>query len=195
MTPFTVHDADGRILRSGICQDEAFDHQAQDGEAVLPIESKDDRHYVDVGSGTLVEFPPQPKPEYVFDYKSKSWVDSRSLADLQDLKWIDIKKARSAVEFSQFTYSGMVFDGDLNAQRRLSTYISVSKSALAAGTPFQAEFILADNTVVVLDAQDFVNIELTKANQVAQAFSKAAELRVKVYAAQTIEELSTINWI
>lgn len=195
MTPYTVHDADGRILRSGICQEEVLDKQAGAGEFVLPILSKDDKHYVDVDSGILFPLPISPDPTYTFDYKSKKWLDNRSLDALKDAKWAEIKKARTSVEFGQFSYKGMVFDGDVDAQRRLGTYISVSKSAIAAGTPFQAEFILADNTVVTLQAEDFVAIELTKANQVAEAFTKAAGLRQSIYSAQSSDELSRINWI
>lgn len=194
MTPFTVYDADGRILRTGVCQDEILAIQAQDGEYVLPIESSDHLQYIDVVTGTLVDIPTRPDPVFVFDYGSKAWVDPRTLADLQDLKWAEIKVRRTAVEFGPFEYNGMVFDGDLNAQRRLGTYISISKSALAAGTTFQAEFILADNSVVTLNATDFVAIELAKANQVAQAFSKAAVLRQTIYATTDTQALAAIHW-
>jgi hypothetical protein len=194
MTPFTVYDSEGRILRSGVCQDEVLTMQAQEGEYVLPVESRDHQHYVDVVTGTLVEIPAQPGPQFVFDYTLKTWVDPRTLAQLQDLKWTQIKSARSAVEFGVFEYNGMVFDGDLNAQRRLSTYISISKSALATGSTFQAQFILANNTVVTLNAEDFVAIEVAKANQVAQAFSKAAQLRQMIYATQSAQDLDSIQW-
>lgn len=46
MTPFTVYDSAGRILRSGQCQEECLGAQAGQGESVLPVESHDLTHYV-----------------------------------------------------------------------------------------------------------------------------------------------------
>lgn len=50
MTPFTVFDSAGRILRSGKCQDDCLDLQAGQGESVLPVESDDLAHYVSGGA-------------------------------------------------------------------------------------------------------------------------------------------------
>lgn len=39
MTPFTVYDKAGRILRSGMCQKEFIDMQTREGESVIPVKS------------------------------------------------------------------------------------------------------------------------------------------------------------
>lgn len=108
--------------------------------------------------------------------------------------WRRIKAARTEVEFGPFLWGGMEFDGDADAQRRLAGYISVSKSAIAAGQPFSAEFTLRDNTIVTLSAEDFVAIELAKVQQVAAAFSHASQLRAQINAAQTFDDLEAIQW-
>lgn len=151
-------------------------------------------HYVDLSDLTIKGKPSQPSDNYVFDYVLKEWVDPRSFADMQALKWEDIKKFRDAAEFGPFQYNGMEFDGDVDAQRRLSGYISISKGAIAAEQPFSAVFTLANNTEVLLTAQDFVGIEIAKVSSVAAAFSKAADLRKQIEAAGTLAELNAINW-
>lgn len=116
------------------------------------------------------------------------------LPDLKAAKWAEIKAARNTAELGPFTYNAQVFDGDLNAQRRLAAYISVSKSALAAGQAFAAEFTLANNTLVTLSAQDFVGIELAKVQAVATAFARATALRGQIEAAETSEQVALIGW-
>ena len=138
--------------------------------------------------------PARPSAHHTFDWTGKAWIDPRTLQDLKDAKWADIKRARDAAELGPFTYDAMEFDGDLNAQRRLAAYISVSKSALAAGQDFSAEFTLADNTQGTLSALDFVGSELAKVQAVAATFAHASALRAQSEAAQTPAELDAIHW-
>lgn len=46
MTPFTVYDSDGRILRSGCCPEAYVAPQAGPGEFATPFESNDATDYV-----------------------------------------------------------------------------------------------------------------------------------------------------
>ena len=143
------------------------------------------------------EFVPlgaSPSKNHVFDYEQNQWVDPRTLDDLKALKRAEINQHRDQVEFGPFEYNGMAFDGDVDAQRRLAGYISVSKSALAQGEEYSREFILADNTVVTLQANDFVAIELAKIDQVAAAFAKAILLKQQIEQATSKEELEAIVW-
>lgn len=153
-----------------------------------------DSHYVDLGSNNLVAKPPQPSKHHTFNWQTKQWQDPRTLQDLQTAQWATIKQARDAAELGPFSCNGMRFDGDLNAQRRLAAYISVSKSAIAAGQPFSAEFTLADNTLVMLSAQDFVGIELAKVQSVAAAFAHATALRAQIEAASTAAQVAAVVW-
>lgn len=46
MIRFIVHDRDGRILRTGLCQKACLELQAQSGEFVMAGEADDREHYV-----------------------------------------------------------------------------------------------------------------------------------------------------
>lgn len=129
-----------------------------------------------------------------FHVPTGQWVDTRSLVDKRAAKWDGIKQLRDAIEFGVFSYGGMVFDGDVDAQRRLGGYISISKSAIAAGQAFSADFTLADNTMVNLTAQDFVAIELAKVQSVAAAFAIAVDLRNQIEAALTEQAIEAVAW-
>ena len=146
------------------------------------------------GGEVFILKPPPPSAHHIFDYTTKQWVDPRTLDDHKSAKWKEIKRQRDVAEFATFTYNNMEFDGDLDAQRRLTAYISVSKSSIAAGQPFEAEFTLANNTNVTLTAQDFVGIELAKVQAVAATFNHASALRSQIDAATTVQEVEAITW-
>lgn len=70
MKHFVVYSGNGRIIRFGLCQDETFDMQAGEGEFILEAESVGNQY---IQNGELVDMPPQPSLDYVFDYDTKQW--------------------------------------------------------------------------------------------------------------------------
>lgn len=156
-------------------------------------------HAVDVQSTFLVDgklrsVGPSPGPEHMFDYAKRAWVDTRSLAWYKARQWETIKSQRDAIEFGTFSYLGRVFDGDRDAQRRLTYCVSVSKQALALGGKFTTTFVLADNSTVELTAVDFIAIESAKGSQVLAAFAVAIPLRKRIEAATTVAEVEAVVW-
>lgn len=145
-----------------------------------------------VVSNLYYELPPPPAPQLVFNYTTKQWEDPRTLSDFKLEKQEHLKKQRDEAEFGPFTYNGMTFDGDLDAQRRLSVLVSAAKSAIAAGYSFTKDFTLADNTVVQLSAEDFIGIEMAKLWQVDVAFQEYREKKARIDSATTLEELEAI---
>lgn len=71
MKNFVVYLSDGSVVRSGLCQDETFEMQNNEGEYLLEALYTGNQYVVD---GQLVDMPPQPSEDYVFDYQNKSWV-------------------------------------------------------------------------------------------------------------------------
>jgi hypothetical protein len=53
MTAFIVHDATGRILRSGTCPPDHVAMQARDGQTAFAAHGRDDTHWVDGGAVVL----------------------------------------------------------------------------------------------------------------------------------------------
>lgn len=188
MATYSIFAPNGELSRVLTIGEGDLSGNMLDGETCIPgIYSL---HYVH--EGLVLPLPTQPSPHHTFDYTTKQWIDPRTLTDLKAAKWAEIKRQRDLTEFAPLTYNAMVFDGDLDAQRRLTAYISVSKSAIAAGQPFSAEFTLADNTLVTLTAQDFVGIEMAKVQAVAEAFAHASALRLQIEAATSAAELDAV---
>lgn len=142
--------------------------------------------------GCFNPLPARPTQHHVFNYTTKQWEDPRTLSDFKLEKQAHLKKQRDEAEFGPFTYNGMTFDGDLDAQRRLSVLVSAAKSAIAAGYTFTKEFTLADNSVVQLTAEDFIGIEMAKLWQVDEAFQVYRAKKAAIEAATTLDDLEAI---
>lgn len=191
MKPFTIYKANGQIIRSGNSPEDMLEYQVNENEFLIIGDYSDTKYYIDTTSEHSAKLIPEsPNTAYVFNYDSKQWEDSRSTREVKNKQWELIKRERTKVEFGTFEYNGMLFDGDLDAQRRLSTYISISKS----NSNFTAMFILADNSIVQLTASDFIAIEVAKATQVAEAFEKAATLRNLIENSSSKDVIEGIVW-
>lgn len=189
---YALYQPNGKIVSLLSCREEDLVHNLAGLNAIEANIPNTVDYYI--ANDLVVTKDNQPSIAHVFDYDTKTWVDPRTLLDMKALKWAEIKQARDLAEFGSFSYTGMEFDGDVDAQRRLAGYISISKGALAAGTAFEAPFTLANNTEVLLTAQDFVGIELAKVTSVATAFAQAAALRLLIDGATSVEQLAQINW-
>lgn len=71
MKKFIVYLHNGQVIRFGDCQDETFELQKNEGEYLLEGEFTGNQY---VENGTLVDMPPKPSSNYVFDYENKDWV-------------------------------------------------------------------------------------------------------------------------
>lgn len=150
-------------------------------------------HYWWVG-GEALYIGPAPSPNQRFNPALPGWEDAWDLAQWRVVTWARIKAARDAVEFGPFTYNGMVFDGDADAQRRLGYCIAQAREAQQTGWLYQVEFTLADNSTVMLASRDFLSLEQIKAEQVTAAFAQAQRLRTDIDQAESIEALHAIQW-
>lgn len=71
MKSFIVYDADGKILRTGHCQEEDFLLQAEAYEFIIEGEADFLTQYI--VDGAVVGLPKKPVGEYKFNYKSHEW--------------------------------------------------------------------------------------------------------------------------
>lgn len=143
--------------------------------------------------GSIQPLPPRPAWWCVWNRKKREWSDRRPIEQIKGGAWEVIKAKRSAIEFGPFEYKGTKFDGDADAQRRISVYARLGRAAQAAGTPFSVEWTAADNSIVTLSAADFEAMELVKDQQMAAAFAAAGLARAKIKAASSQEEIEKIK--
>lgn len=189
MTPFTIYNEEGRILRTGIASATQVEFQAQEGEFLL--RSKSDPEYQYVRDGLVRNMPPRPSVHHVFDHSARTWIDPRTLDQLKDAKWEEIKDARDAAEFGGFAWQGSIFDSDQISQGRITGAVQLARMDAA----YQVDWTLADNSVVQLDAEQMQGVGAALGAHVSAQHSRARVLREEIYAPDmTAEALVAITF-
>lgn len=150
--------------------------------------------WIDVSTKELVIAPASPSPHHVFDYTTKQWVDPRTLADLKEAKWLEIKAARDAAEFGSFTWDNSTFDSDPTSQSRIQGAAQLATLALMNSQPFSIDWTLADNSTRVLTAQDMLAVGTAMGVHTNTQHVKARLKRDMINAATTAEEIAAITW-
>lgn len=192
MKYFIVYDVQGKILRTGSCPDEMVEIQAGTGEMVIEGVASEAISYVQ--NGQLVTKPKQPSPHHLFDYTIKQWVDPRTLQDIKDVKWAEIKGARNATEFGIFTWNGSTFDSDAASQSRIQGAAQLATLALMNNQMFSVDWTLADNTVRTLSAQDMIMVGTAMGEHITMQHTKARLKRKEIEAATIADQVAAITW-
>lgn len=184
-----VESATGRVMgvMRGYKQD--IGAPAIDGWEVVEV-SDDVQMPAYFDGSNVLSVPEQPGEGYEWDWQTKAWVLDMSSA--RRAVWDSVKAARNGREFGPFTWGGHVFDGDIDAQRRINLAVLGAQVALAAGQPWSVDWTLADNSFVTLSASDMVGVAEAMGTSINAAHEWARGLRIQIDAASTIEELEAV---
>ena len=134
--------------------------------------------------GGWVDREPQPTPFHEFDYITKEWVDSRSIEEVKNQKWAEIKAQRDQLEFGGFAFEGNIYDSDQVSQGRIM-------GAAAAGV--DQVWTLADNTSVELTASQLQQLYSSLQAFIASVHERGRTARQIIYDAETKEEVEAVQ--
>lgn len=141
------------------------------------------QHYYDFASGVFVAVGEAPSPNHVFNYELKDWIDPRTLNQVKDQKWEQIKSERDAFEFGGFEFDGCIYDSDQVSQGRIL-------GAVLAGLP--QIWTLANNATVSLSAEQLKSLYTALQMHVADAHERGRIAREAIQAATTKEQIEAI---
>ena len=144
--------------------------------------------YVDTATSTVKPKGDQPSDGHIFDYGAGEWVFDIDTA--RSKKWIEIKAAREAEEFSSFECSGYLFDCDETSQRRIQGAVQLAQIDPA----LTLDWTLADNSVQEFTAAEIIQIGEALANHVSDAHAHGRIKRSEIDSATTKEDLEAISW-
>lgn len=136
----------------------------------------------------VVDLPPKPSPHH--EWTLDGWKTTLPIA--KEAKWQSVKEIRNSKEFGPFVYNGLAFDGDIDAQRRISLAVMGAQAALITGQPWGIDWTLADNSAVTLSASEMVSVAQALGDNIAAAHEEARLKRAAIEAATTVEELENI---
>lgn len=164
---------------------ELIEFQKQQGNTV--VEAPEDfnyESYYDYADQTLKPKGPRPRDDSLFDFNKKSWIDPRSLEQVKEDKWNQLKKERNFLEFSTFTYNDNVYDSDQVSQGRIM-------GAALAGV--DQVWTTADNSIVSLTGAELLELYQALQAHVASVHERSRIARLAVEEATTKEEVESIS--
>lgn len=190
---FAVYEiATGRVVRVGYVIDEPSALlQAQPGEAVY-LGVVPPQHYVT--SDGLIAMGEAPSRDHTFDWTAHSWHDARTIEEVQDRRWSEIKQHRDLLESSGFPFAGKTLDSDTRSVQRINTAVQAAQAALSAGEPFDIVWTCADNTTIALDGIAMLGAPVALAVYADQLHQTAKTLRAQIYAATSVEAVAAVEW-
>lgn len=133
-----------------------------------------------------LEMPAQPSPHHIFDYTIKQWTDPRSLDEIKEQKWSEIKSQRKQLEFGGFEFEGNVYDSDETSQRRI---LGADKFKVD-----QIEWTLKNNQVVKLTFKQLTKLQAALVEHISLCHQRARVARQKIDESSTIEELNQVKF-
>ncbi|WP_405379556.1 DUF4376 domain-containing protein [Phascolarctobacterium sp.] len=134
-----------------------------------------DKEYCIAMDGSLYEKPPYVQP----------------LEEVQQAKIDALKATRDALEVEPIEYNGNTFDYDDKARDRINAAIIALEQL---GESASLEWTTVDNKDATVTAQTLKNIISAVAVRSNQLHVKYRELKEKVLACTTNEEVATITW-
>ena len=177
----TSVDIDGRIL--GIFANSSLDFVEANNHGTLIFDSpKQKTDYWD--GNAFVSIGEPPSLYHYFDYEIKQWIDPRTLDEIKDQKWDEIKSQRDQLEFGGFEFEGNVYDSDQVSQGRIM-------GAAAAGV--DQIWTLADNSTVELSALQLQQLYAALQTHIAGAHERGRIARQLIFEAETKEQVEAIQ--
>lgn len=167
----------------------------------VPFTVTDESHWISPAGDPVAYTPAQrqakatvpPHPAH-WSNQAMAWVDDRSLSEVREDQWRQIKAAREAAEWGGFDTPFGRFDSDPASQTKIIGAAQLASIALAQGAPFNIEWTLQDNTRVSLDAAQMIAVGAALANHVNAIHQRGRQLRAQIEAAATLADLESITW-
>ncbi|MDH1005662.1 DUF4376 domain-containing protein [Acinetobacter junii] len=131
-----------------------------------------------------LEMPAQPSPHHIFDYTIKQWTDPRSLDEIKEQKWSEIKSERDQLEFGGFEFEDNIYDSDQVSQGRIM-------GAAAAG--IDQVWTVRDNTTVNLTALQLQQLYAALQTHIAGVHERGRIARQLILEAETKEQVEAVQ--
>lgn len=131
-----------------------------------------------------VDMPAQPSANHIFDYDLKQWVDPRTIEQVKDQKWSEIKSLRDRIEFGGFEFESNIYDSDQISQGRIMG---------AASAQVDQTWTLANNEMVELTSMQLSLLYQTLQAHIANTHERGRIARQLIYEATSIEQVEEIT--
>ena len=144
------------------------------------------------GSGFTWVAGAAPSINHCWNSVSSSWeLASPDLAETKVKAWESIKSERDSRLKGTFEHNGQVYDVD---PVNIAGAAMDAREAIIAGEQWLQAWVLADNTVVSLDAEQMIALGRAAKAVVSGLWATSQYLRGLIDGATTLEEVAAVVW-
>ena len=123
------------------------------------------------------------------------YAPTQPLDELKVLKRAEINQARDEAEQGGFEYMGKVFDSDQVSCIRMSSAAQAMSAVAMSGETPTITWTCQDNSTIDLTPAELMGLVVALAQHSNECHQKATELKAKIDACASKEELDAITWV
>lgn len=167
-----------------------------DGSVAVELSEKDadiasvSTCYWEFDAQMLISAGTEPFDGACFDFAAKQWIDGRTLEQVQNAKWQEIKERRTRAEEEEYVWRGIPVDSNLSSRMVISNAVELAR--LEPG--LLIDFTAGDNQEYELGLAELQEIMLGIARHVNRVHAIGRELRSAIFSAATIEKVKEVTW-
>jgi len=117
--------------------------------------------------------------------------DVRTLEEAKAQKWEEMKQERTRQEEGTFICAGVEYDAD---KIHISGAVQMALMSKQANAPFPINWTAADNSVVVLNADEMIAVGQALGNHVNSVYDTARQLRIDIENCTTGAQVALVSW-
>ena len=185
--------------------EETKEFEAEINAQVDPIESeKTGKEIYLLPANSTFEKPLDKKDGFKIKWIGSSWIYEKmpepespkelTIEELKSIKRSEINQARDEAEQGGFEYMGKTFDSDPISCQRISCAAQAMQTLSLSTEVPSITWTCKDNSTVDLSSSDLVGLVVALADHSNKCHQKATELKAKIDACETKEELDLIIW-
>jgi len=159
--------------------------QESESQAVFVSETPLINYYLDLKSGVVKEKPHKPSEHCVFDHRSLSWFDPRTVEEVRVNKLKEMKLSRDTSESAGFEFMGMMIDSDEKSVTRIQAAVLSSGETI--------DWVTQDNNVLTLDQGALLALKKALSDHISSQHSKYKAIKETANSSK-IPEIDTITW-
>ena len=200
MKQASFYNDDGEIVGTVFATDEEISMNTPSGCHAIEGLWSDELYWVKDGEPTaytpeqVERIAARPHITSKWSNKLMAWEDSRSLEQLKEAKWGEIKQRRLAALLAPLETPFGVFDADERGAMNIKDTINLQAALVSMGMPSEVSFTLADDSEVSLSQQQMLTVGILLGARTQEIYTKGRALRVRVDAAVSSGELDNIFW-
>ncbi|MDB5613627.1 MAG: hypothetical protein JWQ22_1280 [Devosia sp.] len=192
---FTIYSAlDGRVFFGGDCEDPGV--LALVGQLLLEGEQHADGW---IENGQHHHIPERPSRAHVWDWATKTWIDPRTLQDLKDAKWEEVKRWRAQARIAPLMQTRFgIFDADDEAVGNIKDTVAGLTAAAAIGAePETIRWTMADENpeqYVTLTPNELREVGVLLMSRGYAAHDRSRALFDQIASVTSAQQLDSITW-